>query len=182
MPRADPAGRRRDARVGGFDLAERPLERRDLGAQQPAPLDRIVARARLRLGGDVQRGRHLARVHARLERLARGARGDRADRRGALRHRGHERAAALVAGDQPLQLEALVDGADGVYVDADRVGHVAQAGKPLARGQLTVADTRAERPCELHADRHLGVAVDGDIVEVDLRLGRGVVNRWPAHI
>ena len=111
MPGAGRGARRRDAGVFGFDLAQRALERGDLPAQ-PAPALGLVV-AGLACGGrrHVQRGGDLARVHAGVVRFARGVRGDRGDRRELLWRGRDERAAALLAVDQALLLEALVDGA-----------------------------------------------------------------------
>jgi len=92
---------------------------------------------------------------------------------------GYERAAALLAVDQALVLEALVDAAHGVDVDAGRLGDLAQPGEALPGLERAVADARAQRPRELHANRDLGVAVDGQIQPARPTGGR---SKWlPAH-
>jgi hypothetical protein len=153
----------RHARVFGLELAERALEHGDLLTQQAAAPGRVVLRLSAPLGRDVQRGGDVPRVDAGLVRLAGRVGGDARDRGGPLGGGGDERAAALLAVDQALLLEPLVDGADGVDVHAGRLGHLAQAGQALSGLELTVADTGSERPRELHADGYLGGAIDREV-------------------
>ena len=122
--------------------------RRRAGAASPVPPQRVLPRPRRAVLGDghIQGGRDLARVHAGRLGLARRVGGDRADRRGPGRRGGDERAAALLAFDQALLLQALVDGADGVDVQAARLGHLAQARQALPGPELAVADARATAP------------------------------------
>ncbi len=142
--------------------------------------------------GDVQRGGDLARVHADRLGFAGGVGGDRADRRGAAQRGGDERAAALPAFEQASLFQALVDGADGVDVQAAGPRHLAQARQALSGLDLAVVDARRERPAELQADGNVGVAVDRrrELLQATLTrrrelvdgLGREVVLRLNAHI
>jgi hypothetical protein len=111
--------------VLGFEFPERPLEPGDLRAQQAPALRRLVNGPGWRLGCHVEGGSDLAWVDPGRVRLARRVGRDRAYCGWPLPGGGDKRAAALLAVDQALVLEVLIDGADRVDVHADRVGHLA---------------------------------------------------------
>ncbi len=145
-----------------FDLHEHPLQGGDLGAQLAPVRRRLVG---LRRGSriHVQRRRDLARVDARLVGLAGGVRRDRARGGGPVRGVGDVRAAALLALDHALVLQALVDGAHSVGVDLQRLGQVPQTRKALPGREAAVVDARAQSPRHLHPDRDLCAAVDREV-------------------
>ena len=180
---AAPRARAAAARRRGFRLRARPTarssaaicSRRRAAAAGLGQLGRLLVIRRRR-----SRRRRTARRRPRAGRRpsrapARGGRGDRAHRGGSRGAGRDERAAALLAFDQALLLEALVDGAHGVQVHADRLGQLAQPGRRWP-ARTALADARAQRPRELHADRHLGVAIDRERSE--RRLDRG--SSWGA--
>ena len=82
---------------------------------------------------------------------------------------GDERPAAVLRDDEALALEPLVDGADGVDVDAGHVGEAPDAGQLLALLQAAVRDQRLDLPRELGADRHIAIAIDLEAERIHAR-------------
>ena len=131
--------------------------------RQPPVLRRALGRRRLVLGLDVQRRRDLAGIDSRPAGLLCGARGNRAGGRALARGGSHVGAAALLAFDHALVLQALVHGAHRVGVDLQRLRQIPQTRQALPGRQAPVIDAGAQRPRQLHADRHLRTAVDREI-------------------
>jgi hypothetical protein len=155
-------GRRLERAWVGGELG---LEPADLAAQLAAgvALVGVAAYVGQRGGGDgVKRDRELARLDA----LGAGLRerlGDEVAQLGRDRRIvRHEGAGPLAGNRQTVLLEAAVDRADGVDVDADPLGELAHARKPLPGLRLAGADEGAKLPEELRADGELAGRVDGE--------------------
>ena len=73
--------------------------------------------------------------------------------RGFLSAVGDECSEALAGDDQPVVLEAPVNGASGVDVDAGATRELADAGEAVARPELPARDQDPQSPGELRADR-----------------------------
>ena len=65
---------------------------------------------------------------------------------------GHESALPLPRSDQALGLEAAIDGAGGVRVDAHSGRKLTDAGQPVSRGQPAAHDQRPQAPGEVDSD------------------------------
>ena len=115
---------------GRLELGEDALEHRDLLAQGAAAMCVVVGRRALR-AAHVERGREVTRVDAGIVgRTRRGA--DEWREVPALGWAGDEGAAAVAGIDQAIGLELGVGGAQGVGVDPDLGGEVAQRGEAVA--------------------------------------------------
>jgi hypothetical protein len=121
------SGQRDECGMSCFELAEGTLEGGDLSTQlQPSRCLGVSDRTST-CGRDVERGGDSARVHAGVLSFASGVGRDGIDGRGCLHGRvADEGARALAADEDPLVLEPLVDGANGVGVDVQGEGEVAQ--------------------------------------------------------
>ena len=152
----------------GFKLAEGALQGGDLSAQlQPARCLGISRRAGAHRR-DIERSGNSARIDTGVLRFAGSVGGDGVDGGGCLHGRADESSRALTADEDPLVLEALVDGANGVGVDVQGEGKIAQAGQALPRRDAAIADAGAQSPGELHAEGNLGVTVEDEVLEESL--------------
>ena len=147
----------------GFELHKDLLQRGDLGTQVPPALGRPIVRLGLEGRLNVQGGRHLAWIDARLVGRDRSVRRDRARGGWGARSAADKGPASLPALEHALVLQALVDGANGVDVDAQCLREIPQARKALAGSQAAVPDASAQRPGELDSDWNLGPAIDREV-------------------
>jgi hypothetical protein len=143
-------------------VGERELEPADL-LTQPAAVGRGVVGGGGGRHAAVQRGGEVAGIEAGGLRGLHGVAGDVGE---PLVGRGvvaDERAAAVPGGDQALGLEAGVDRADRVDVDAGGGGEIADAGQAVPAREVARDDPRAQRPGQLHGQRNVAVAVELDV-------------------
>lgn len=122
------SGQRHKRGMPCFKLAEGTLKGGDLSTQlQPPRCLGVSGRTGTR-GRDIERRGDSARVHAGVLSFASGVGRNGIDGRGCLHGRiADEGARALAADEDSLVLEPLVDGANGVGVDVQGEGEVAQA-------------------------------------------------------
>ena len=161
---------RKVAHIGG----ELGLQLGDLTTQLPSYLDRLAAlvggiracrgrRAALHVehvGAGHQGNRQVARVGARFLAAADRVEHYRLEPELRLGSFGDERAPALLAGDQPLLLQRVVDGAHRIGVNARPIRETADAGQSLIGAEAPGENQGAEAPVELDADRHIAVGAD----------------------
>ena len=146
--RAASAWRRGDAGMFGFELDDRALQRRDLLAQRAAMAGlRRASAGRSLLGGaggrrDVQRGGDLAWVDARLARGSRGCGRDRAHGRRRAEAQATNVPLPCWLSIRPSLLQALVDGAHRVDVQADRLAPARAASAAAARARSSPSAIR----------------------------------------
>jgi hypothetical protein len=124
--RPDRGRRWEQRRMPGFELAKRALQCGNLGAKLVTTRCLRVNRMTGTGRRNVESSRDSTGVHTCVVGFAGGVGGDAVNgRRRLQRSVGDERAGALAAEDHSLALKALVDGADGVGVDVQRLGKVA---------------------------------------------------------
>ena len=161
---------RRGFGVGG----EFALEPRDLPPQRPArallvglgdadlfvfEIDRRLAE-RVGRASRVDRLRELTRFDTQRGRRVGGIRGEALQGGGEARVVGDEGAEALVGNREPFALEAAIDAAGGVDVDARSGGELADPRQPRAGLEAAAPDQGPQAPGELDPDLDLSAALD----------------------
>jgi hypothetical protein len=124
-----------------------------------APLPRTFGDSLLEPAGegcaDHRHDAEIARARARGSGIFDRADGDLLELGSGRRAIGDEGAEAVLGDDEPLLLEAPVDGAHRVDVDLGPLGEAAEARQPITGREPAARDQRPQPPAQLQADRQL---------------------------